>query len=463
MRVPLKLQVGSVVLVLATALGALWQAGASAVQRERRRSEVAVELAKADAALARAGAAGLALVPEWPETLDPDEWDSLDAWLAEEARGALSPFDTIQVEGGFYVRHGDRYLGRWSGSETRSRTARRNVSDPPSAEADLIDAQVREALQREEAVDRVVDGPTGTVALRAAPLWVNGRKVAATWALARLDDRKTLEAIVSGYRLAAGLAIGGIGLALLLTFGLARTVSRQNREKQRMQAELRRSERLAALGKLLAGVAHEVRNPLAGIRSTAQLWERGIGPDPESVAGVVAEVDRLDLIVSRLLQFSRAESDRREPGNLNEVVVEAARLAQAAAGDHGVRVELDLQPSLPPVTMSSPAVIQVLRNLTTNAIQAMPTGGTLRLATRLDPSGLRAEACVSDSGPGLSEEVLAHLFEPFYTTRPEGTGLGLAIAREIALGQGGDLRAEPPNGRPGAAFTLSLPLAAVSS
>ena len=102
-------------------------------------------------------------------------------------------------------------------------------------------------------------------------------------------------------------------------------------------------------------------------------------------------------------------------------------------------------------------MIQVLRNLTANAIQAMPEGGLLRISTRLDPPGRRVEVEVADTGPGLAPEVLAHLFEPFFTTKPGGTGLGLAIAREIALAHRGDLRAGPASRRPGAAFTLALP------
>ena len=178
-----------------------------------------------------------------------------------------------------------------------------------------------------------------------------------------------------GYQLAAGLALGGIALAFALTAGLARTVRRQADERDRLQTELRRSERLAALGKLLAGVAHEVRNPLAGIRSTAQLWQRGVvGLDEESLGGLVHEVDRLEEIVSRLLQFSRADAQDLVPGDLNGVLAEAARLAAGPAEARGVRVEVDLDPGLPPAAMAAPALLQVFRNLTTNAVQAMPIG-----------------------------------------------------------------------------------------
>jgi signal transduction histidine kinase len=109
--------------------------------------------------------------------------------------------------------------------------------------------------------------------------------------------------------------------------------------------------------------------------------------------------------------------------------------------------------------MARPALVQVFRNLTTNAIQAMPHGGVLELTTRFDPARGSVEASVADTGTGLTPDVLAHLFEPFYTTKAEGTGLGLAIAREILLAHRGELRAKARPGGPGAVFTIVLPVA----
>jgi signal transduction histidine kinase len=299
-----------------------------------------------------------------------------------------------------------------------------------------------------------------TVAVRTAPLLVDGHVVGATWAITRLVDPLFVDRSLRGYRLAAGLALGGIALAFALTAGLARTVRRQAGERDRLQTDLRRSERLAALGKLLAGVAHEVRNPLAGIRSTAQLWQRGVvGLDDESLGGLIHEVDRLEEIVSRLLQFSRADAQDLAPGDLNAVLAEAARLASGPAELKGVRLEVELAPNLPPVAMAPPALLQVFRNLTSDAVQAMTTGGTLRMTTRRDPSRDAVLAVVADTGPGLAPEAIGHLFEPFFTTKAEGTGLGLAIAREIALAHRGDLRAANCTEGRGAVFTLTLPAA----
>lgn len=279
--------------------------------------------------------------------------------------------------------------------------------------------------------------------------------------MTRLEDPVFLDQSLRGYATAATLALGGIALALALTVGLARSLRQAAVEQQRLVAELRRSERLAALGKLLAGVAHEVRNPLAGIRGITQLWRRGLGQSDEAFAHLMDEVDRLEDIVSRLLQFSRAETQVMAPGDLNAVVAEAARLAGGPAEAQGVRIEVALAHDLPSVEMSASALLLVFRNLTGNALQAMPGGGVLRLETRRDPVGGAVEATVADNGPGLSPEARAHLFEPFFTTRAEGTGLGLSIAREIALAHRGDLKAGPA--ARGAAFVLRLPAASAGS
>ncbi|HEV3162762.1 MAG TPA: ATP-binding protein [Isosphaeraceae bacterium] len=464
LRVPLAVQVGAVVALFVAALITLWQTGAAVVEREGRRATARNVLDRAGGMLAKQATDELTQVPEFPFTLNPDEWDALDRRLGAVTSGVLKRFDG--VEGGFFVVSSvNRYLGYAYPTEpakpkvTESPGAPRRSSDPPPREFPVIQSQIDASLEKSQALFVVADVPPSTVAIRTAPVWVEGRLVGATWTMTRLVDPLFLESSVRGYRLSAGLALAGIALALLLTIGLARTVRRQVIERERLQSELRRSERLAALGKLLAGVAHEVRNPLAGIRSTAQLWQRGIGPDAESIADLEAEVDRLEGIVSRLLQFSRADAQDFAPGDLNGVVAEAARLARPTAEEQGVQIAVELASQLPPVAMAAPSLMQVFRNLTTNALQVMPHGGTLRLATRHHADRGQVEALVSDTGPGLAPEAIKHLFEPFFTTKAEGTGLGLAIAREIALAHRGELLGENRGGEAaGATFVLTLPV-----
>ena len=459
-RVPLGARIGAVAALFVAALATLWTTWASVVEREGRRTQAKTLLDQAGESLATLGKSVLSSGrPRWPEFVNPNDREVLQGKLSEAANNALRPFDA--VEGGYYVADLSKFMGAGfptAPGKASSKSGGRDSSGPPPREAELIEIQVHATIRKKERLFVVEIVPPSTVAIRTAPVIVDGEVVAATWTMIRLVDPLFLDQSLRGYRLAAGLALGGIALSLLLTVGLARTVGRQTIERNRLQGELRRSERLAALGKLLAGVAHEVRNPLAGIRSTVQLWQRGIGPDDESFDDLLSEVDRLDGIVGRLLHFSRADAQEMFPSDLNALAAEVSRLAAPSAEAQNVRVELDLSPDLPPVLMAPPAVVQVLRNLTANAIQAMPDGGRLRISTRLDSGLRRVEVEVADTGKGLEPEVLAHLFEPFYTTKPSGTGLGLAIAREIALAHRGEIRAESRPGSPGASFILALPL-----
>jgi signal transduction histidine kinase len=459
-------QIGVVAALFIAALLALAVSWSTVVAREGRRASARDLLDQAGEGLAGRGRDLLRGLPEWPY---PTDWERLDQQLSLRSEAALRQFP--EVEGGYYVRESRRFLGasppaapgaphpsvNAKPAEKTGRAGRR-LSGPPPREAELIEIQVDAAIRKGQILFVVEDVPPSTVAIRTAPVAVEGRIVGATWTMIRLVDPIFLDRSLRGTRLAAGLALAGVAVSLLLTGGLTRTVRLQARERERLQVELRRSERLAALGKLLAGVAHEVRNPLAGIRSTVQLWQRGLGPDAESFADLLAEVERLDGIVVRLLHFSRAESQEFAPGDVNQVVAEAARLARGPAEEQGVTVDEDLEAGLPPVALAPPALMQVLRNLTTNSLHAMLQGGRLRLQTRHDPAHHVVRIIVDDSGPGLAPEALTHLFEPFYTTKPGGTGLGLAIAREIVLAHQGEIRATNRSDGPGAVFEISLPI-----
>jgi two-component system sensor histidine kinase HydH len=468
LEVPLAIQIGAVIVLFAAALGTLWYTSSAVVEREERRARANDRLKEASDQLEAQGKDALAAVRQFPDFMEVGDWSALDRRLSEEAGRIRGRHPGI--EGGYYVpsRPEQPYLPALP-NEPRQSEARedsRLPDSPPSPPRrnlyDYVDTQVDAAYRKRNELSVVEDIPPYTIAIRTAPVRVNGRVVAATWTMTRLVDPIYIDQSARGYRWFAGLALAGIALSLVLTVRLARTVGRQAAERERLRTELRRSERLAALGKLIAGVAHEVRNPLAGIRGITQLWRRGLGLGNEGFDHLINEVDRLEGIVSRLLQFSRADAQDLTPGDLNIVVAEAARLAEDRAREQEIRVELDLEPDLPPIQMAPPALVQVLRNLTTNALQVMPRGGLLRLATRLDPACGTVVASVADDGPGLSDEVLSHLFEPFFTTKAEGTGLGLAIAREIALAHWGDLRAQNRPGG-GAVFILTLPVAEVAA
>jgi signal transduction histidine kinase len=394
--------------------------------------------------------------------------DELRQPLREAVAGVLRRYPG--VEGGFYLAGGlDRFVaavppdGPAAPPGPHPPPGPPAHDEPPPKEEHYILLQARQSLDLgpDEARVEVHDVPPSRVVILTRPVGRARPARLVLWLMCRLTGPEQLEAKVHGYQLSAGLALGGIALALLLTWNVGRTLRRQRREQDQLREELRRAEHLAALGKLLAGVAHEVRTPLAGIRSTVQLWQRlpDTARTPGSLDAVIGAVDRLNGIVSRLLYFSRADSAERQPVDVNQVLREALGLLAAQAAEQGVALDEDLAADLPPVSGSAGALRQVALNLLTNALQAMPHGGQLRCRTRFLAAEGQVEVLVSDTGPGISAEDRRHLFEPFFTTRPEGTGLGLALCREIVTNHGGRIEYEAGAAQ-GATFRVVLPAAA---
>jgi len=250
---------------------------------------------------------------------------------------------------------------------------------------------------------------------------------------------------------------GGGGVEYLST--IARDIS------QRKQAEeaLRRSQTMAALGSLVAGVAHEVRNPLFGISSTLDAFEarfgRGEGQG-EYVAVLREQLERLNALMNDLLEYGKPARLELEQGSMEEVIAEAVRTCAALAERAGVELLNRARGGLPPVRMERARMAQVFRNLIENAVQHSPRGGAVRVAVGVERArrdgGSWVACTVEDSGPGIAPEDLPRLFEPFFTRRRGGTGLGLSIAHRIVEEHGGTLTAaNRPTG--GARVTVALP------
>jgi signal transduction histidine kinase len=216
-----------------------------------------------------------------------------------------------------------------------------------------------------------------------------------------------------------------------------------------------RRERLAVLGEFAAGVAHEVRNPLASMRMTLQLLGEGLrGKDAEDLQVVLDEVRRLEGSVEDLLLYA-AGSPRlaREPVDLAAVAREAARVLERQAVHLGVPIEVEEAPGTPRVSGDPARLRTCATNLLLNAVQASPRGGKVRARASAADTGAALE--VADEGPGIPPEVGERIYEPFFTGRPGGTGLGLAVTRRIAEAHGGSLTFR--SGAGGTVFRLELP------
>lgn len=251
--------------------------------------------------------------------------------------------------------------------------------------------------------------------------------------------------------------------------GVARDVTEARRaaeELRRLQAEATRANRLAALGELASGLAHELNQPLAAILAYAQGCARLIragSDDREEVlhalAQVAAQAEHAGEVVRRLRRFIARGEPQRAPAALNDLVREALALAEPDLRDHGVRPVMELADPSPTVCVDRVQIEQVLINLLRNAAEALAQTAldrrAVRVRTRAD--GAAAEVTVTDAGPGVAPEIAANLFEPFQTTKAQGLGLGLAISRTLAQAHGGQLSLAAGPG-PGATFVLSLPL-----
>ena len=236
-------------------------------------------------------------------------------------------------------------------------------------------------------------------------------------------------------------------------------VLRDITEMKRLQADAQRNDRLAALGHLAAGVAHEIRNPLSTIKGVALYIAKRMplgGREEEAAQRMIDEVERLDRVVSELLEFARPGSFETVEADLGEVIGRALRLAEADIKAKNIAVVFEMEPGFPLVRISSERLTQALLNLFLNAVQAMDHGGTLRVSTRALPEGMFSIA-VADTGPGIPAEIQASIFTPYFTTKSSGTGLGLAIVYQIAEGHGGRVSVGNAPGH-GAEFTLTLPV-----
>ncbi|MBI4873785.1 MAG: hypothetical protein HY822_04020 [Acidobacteria bacterium] len=412
-------------------------------------------------------------------TMETD-WPALAPELRAVSLGGIS--QTVLrsypgIEGGYL--EDDAFLG-YSFPTHDNPTGK---TDVPAAEAESIREVGRASVAGLAGAERVLRGASDVVLIRAQH---NPRTGLTAWTMKRIaglgdpaaqQRRWLLVALVAAALLslaataatAASLARGVHGVKRGLEelerdfhhtleepsgeLGeIARAVNRMTGIRRKLEGELRREDRLRSMGRLVAAVAHEVRNPLNGIRLTAQLLERQFGSN-ESVTAIIQETDRLEALVRDLLVFERGEAVqvRRQP--VAPVVERAWMLLRSQAGRRGVRMRFEQSEPELMAAFDAAYLQQTLLNLFLNAIEAMPGGGEIHVAA--PRIGAEVLLRVSDTGPGLTEDQQERIFEMFYSTKTDGTGLGLAVSRQLVENMGGRLEYEAAPA--GAIFAIRLP------
>ena len=311
-----------------------------------------------------------------------------------------------------------------------------------------------------------VDGREGIYALT----WLDKKG----WLLVLRDDpREEFLPLYSAKRLLIGaMACAAVLIiigAVINANALVAEIVRAEREKAGLDASLTQQSKMAALGKMAAGVAHEVNNPLAIIMEMAGwmrdlLSEEDLKGSPnfkefESALGKIEfHVRRAKDVTHRLLGFARRLEPRQEDVNVNMLLEQTRSFLENEASYRKIAISTDFQPDLPRITSDTSQLQQVFLNILDNAIDAVDKDGSIQIVTRHYPEQERVVVTIKDSGPGIPKDVQERLFDPFFSTKKvgEGTGLGLTISYSIIKKLGGDIQIESTEGE-GASFNIMLP------
>jgi two-component system, NtrC family, sensor histidine kinase HydH len=230
-------------------------------------------------------------------------------------------------------------------------------------------------------------------------------------------------------------------------------------EIQHLKREIARSQRLASIGRLAAGVAHEIRNPLSSIKGFATYFKeryRDTPKDHQTAEIMIQEVERLNRVIGQLLEFARPMSIQRRATQLDDLIRHSLKMVEGDAKQKGVTLNVESDPHMETVQIDPDRIKQVLLNLYLNAMEAMEEGGDLSVAFLGMPANHSIQITVSDTGPGIKPEDLPNLFDPYFTTKPSGTGLGLAIVHKIIESHEGEIQVESLVGE-GTTITMVIP------
>ena len=430
------------------------------------------------------------------------ELKRIDSLLARTTRRALEQYHGM--EGGYYFPQIDEFLGYSFPSSPSPKPA----FGPPPRSYDIIRTQARLSIEERKPLTLVHQFDPARFPLVTQPVIIHGSVVGCAWTRVHIErliptvdmtDLLIVAAVVLLVALAAALAGSytmrkrleeiRLGLRNLHTdmsyrfrdrggvFGeitqsindmvQARVVEQTRRE--RLEGELHQQDKMATLGSLIAGVAHEVKTPLAIIKTRVQMWQRRMAhTDTENRKdGIVTadsmnlvnhEINRLSELVKRLLMFSKPVRNIMYPVEINHILTQTLMMLQPEIEEDRIHATVDLKTSLPKANADGQSLEQVFLNVISNALEAAGPDGSVNIRTSLVEAHDQICIEIGDNGPGIPSDVLSKVFDPFFTTKEHGVGLGLAITYEIVRAHHGKISfAKNGNGQ-GTLCQILLPI-----
>jgi len=247
--------------------------------------------------------------------------------------------------------------------------------------------------------------------------------------------------------------------------GMLDLIEREYSQRDKLEKELQQKDKLASMGKMLAGIAHEVKTPLSVIKMRMQMWQSEVTKneklqekvDAESVNMIINEINRLSDLVKRLLVFSRPIHENLKPTSIDRTIEEVIGMMDFNCSDKEIRISKKLKANPPLVNADNNSLKQVLINLYTNSIESIQGSGEIRTETSYHTKESEMTIRISDTGQGIAEDKMNKVFDPFFSTKEHGTGLGLAISREIIKAHGGNI-SFGKNSEKGTVCVVTLPL-----
>lgn len=423
------------------------------------------------------------------------EQDYLDSVLKTITKNELNYF--VGVEGGFFNNKNRKFLGFAFPTSPPPQP----YYGPPPREYEIIINQINESIKRKSHISQLYEFEPTVFLLATKDLTFDGQSIGAAYVLIRIEQLLPFSFYKKFFPLVLFLSFTGIGLAIYISWLLRKRVESikngleliklnqnlrlekqkgilgviseainsfldardlEQKERMRLEKELQAKEKMASLGNLIAGVTHQIRTPLAIIKSKIQFWQKKIDDQnnsdkvisKESMSDVVAEIDKLAGLVNKLLLFLKNPIQDFQQIDINEIIDKAINLLQQNIKEKNIKINF-VKSTLTKVIANSSSIEQVFINILVNAIQAVEDSGEISINV-YQISSNQIAIDFRDNGVGINQEIQDKIFDPFFTTKREGYGLGLSIAYEIVKLHKGSI-VVIPNEPKGTIFRVILP------